>query len=1471
MIWGLVSFAGQLHAANVSVTAATGGGLISADTRGGAFTSLSGPVLKEGDKTGFGVGSIILNTPAGFEFDTNAAVRVAVSGRGKGSDLVLSNATAVVTTNAIRIDVASPSISNQRRSTLTWSGIKVRPTVSHPAGLARGNITRSGTSSYTESGSIGNYGALAEIPGAPAKLIVTLPNQAFTAGSGVTGVPPEVIAGTAFNLNGITAADQYLNIATNYNGGKTISYSGPGGSPSFTSSVTFTNGVSTNVLTTVLHKAEAVSITAGDGLISGPASSLLTIRSGGFAKLLLLLPGETATPGTLTGKSGTPVVQSAGLVFTAAVFAVDNNWNPVTNVTDTLSVTLSDTNATPLARIVLSGGGGMIPVIMPTAGIQTVMVADVTSPSIPAVSSEPVTVNPSTAAQLQVLLPGEAAAPGTITGKTGSPAAQIAGAAFTVRVYSVDACWNIAPSSDFVHLGSSDPNASMPPNAALSNGMQLLSVTLNSIGTSVFTATDLSSSGVTNGSSSTVTVSAGKFTQLQLLAPGETAAPGTPSGKTGIPLPHSAGVAFPMVVNAVDADWNVVNTVTDTLHFTSSDGLAVLPGNAPLVGGTGVFSVSLSSEGSQTVTVSDVSDGTRLASTSAVIRVGVADVYPATGGASMSADTTGGAFTPLTGPAIAEGSAGNIGSGTLILSVPAGFVINTGNVVMVTVSGAGEGSDVVLASSTATVSSTSIQVTVNTPSSSNRASTLTWSGIQVRPSSGTPLAGGHLYRSGTAILSGVPSESDFGLLTELAGTSSRLTVQTQPSSAASAGTVFAQQPVITIEDQFGNVQSTDNSTVISASRGAGSGVLQGTLSALAVNGVASFANLSHLVSGTITVSFSTPGLSGATSGDIVVSPASASLLTFLHPPSDTGAGDVISPAVTLQVKDAYGNTVSTSGVPVTIILNSGTGLLGGTTTNLTDASGLATFNNLTMEQAGVKKLEANASGLASVTSGVFTIYPAAASRLKFLQQPSDAVAGSPLSPAITVKLEDVFGNTVTNSGVPVYLSLSTGGGTLQGTISGTTGPGGSAEFSDLMMTAAGAKALMASSTGLLSTVSSVFIIMPADYTRVQLLVPGETAAPGTITGKTGIPLLQAEGVAFTTTVNAVDNYWNVIGTITNMVDLYSSDTRATLPSALALSGGTTTLVAKFNTGGLQTLSAEDISNLNIDDDTSPDITVTRNTFTLQVISPHGYATPAPGLYTNTLEMTLTNSVTGTDTQGSTQYVCTGWVMTGNAPLSGSSNICVMTVTNDSILTWVWSTNFLFTASAGPNGSISGSSTGWCAFGSSVAVTATPAAYYHFTGWSGSVQGDTNATLMTVTMDSPRSILASFAESVTVLGTPYSWYAQYNITNSNFDLADTIDADSDLMPNWAEYVAGTDPTNAASVFRITTFSGVTGPATVSCQSVTGRVYGMLYATNLVGGAWSPVTGASITGTSAVIVLTDTNAIPRRYYRLSVQKL
>src|SRR5206468_1987026 len=170
----------------------------------------------------------------------------------------------------------------------------------------------------------------------------------------------------------------------------------------------------------------------------------------------------------------------------------------------------------------------------------------------------------------------------------------IAGTAFNATVNAVDAFWNLMTNvTDTAAVSSSDTNASLPANAALVSGTKSFSITLKTVGSATVTASNITDGAKTSSVSPSIAVNSGAFAKLQLLAPGETNAPGTLTGKTGTPIAQAAGTAFSVTVNAVDANWNIVTNVTDTVAITSSDLNGSLPANAALLAGTKNFSVTL--------------------------------------------------------------------------------------------------------------------------------------------------------------------------------------------------------------------------------------------------------------------------------------------------------------------------------------------------------------------------------------------------------------------------------------------------------------------------------------------------------------------------------------------------------------------------------------------------------------------------------------------------------------------------------------------------------------------------------------------------------------------------------------------------------------------------------------------------------------------------------------------------------------
>lgn len=122
------------------------------------------------------------------------------------------------------------------------------------------------------------------------------------------------------------------------------------------------------------------------------------------------------------------------------------------------------------------------------------------------------------------------------------------------------------------------------------------------------------------------------------------------------------------------------------------------------------------------------------------------------------------------------------------------------------------------------------------------------------------------------------------------------------------------------------------------------------------------------------------------------------------------------------------------------------------------------------------------------------------------------------------------------------------------------------------------------------------------------------------------------------------------------------------------------------------------------------------------------------------------------------------------------------------------------------------------------------------------------------------------------GIPNAWRALYfggSGTTTNSSSYAAGDPDHDGLSNYQEFLAGTNPTNAASVLKLTAFNPNTSTNAVSLNSASGIVYRVQYRDDLTTGSWN-ILADQIIGTGTNIFLSDppASSLAKRFYRAQV---
>jgi hypothetical protein len=240
-------------------------------------------------------------------------------------------------------------------------------------------------------------------------------------------------------------------------------------------------------------------------------------------------------------------------------------------------------------------------------------------------------------------------------------------------------------------------------------------------------------------------------------------------------------------------------------------------------------------------------------------------------------------------------------------------------------------------------------------------------------------------------------------------------------------------------------------------------------------------------------------------------------LSYSAQPGTAKAGQILGAGIHIVVQDIQGNTVTSATNSVTMQITSGTGtsgaVLSGTLTR-TSVGGVLDFSDLKINKVGTGyTLTATSAGLPDAITDAFDIEYDSPVKLAFGVQASDIIAGHVMIPEVTLRVEDAQGNlvpTATNQ-VTVGVTPGTGGGGSGG--GGTQAAlNGVATFSVSVNKAGSGYTLTASSSALVSAVSTSFSVTPGPPSQLGFVVqPSDATAWAAITPPVQVVVLDAVG------------------------------------------------------------------------------------------------------------------------------------------------------------------------------------------------------------------------------------------------------------------------------------------------------------------------------------------------------------------------
>ncbi|MBI5219419.1 MAG: T9SS type A sorting domain-containing protein [Bacteroidia bacterium] len=169
------------------------------------------------------------------------------------------------------------------------------------------------------------------------------------------------------------------------------------------------------------------------------------------------------------------------------------------------------------------------------------------------------------------------------------------------------------------------------------------------------------------------------------------------------------------------------------------------------------------------------------------------------------------------------------------------------------------------------------------------------------------------------------------------------------------------------------------SGAITVAKVSGTGAISGTLSKTATSGVAAFNDIQFGSADTYVINATSGTLTQATGSDIVISDPPVTHLVFVNVPS-TGLTSVNLSTFTVEAR-RINNSVDTNYIAdITVAKASGTGTLSGTAVKAA-VKGVATFDDIQFDAAGIYTIATTSGSLTSDTSGNIVITDPVPARL----------------------------------------------------------------------------------------------------------------------------------------------------------------------------------------------------------------------------------------------------------------------------------------------------------------------------------------------------------------------------------------------------------------------------------------------------------------------------------------------------------